>query len=697
MKRSTEEDQVWIEIFIQRGTDDEAEENERPGGALAGDPTTRDGGSLQDAASTPRDGGALPNDAATPPQPSEPGGALPDSTEAATTPAEAGFTARRVPGQRTVDYTITHPNQTRFTCPDCRFVYTTHNSLVRHVGVSHGRLKLNISFKCALCDYTHGSLKSTSTHYRITHGAAVPPIDIPGSNEKKCPFCPRTFPSTRSCSTHVREQHMELASAQRAREAADKEAQRGTTTAGTKWGEGEIGRFKEALARLGPNDNTKLAEAVGTRDKAQVSAFKCRFLKKYPTWLKDHCPPGQPTAPNSNGSPTPSPTSSQATTDHRPPTTRTGTRAKPAGTRDTRARNGRATSSPTSPTPTPLGNLPLTTSATERQCRSPEGEVSEQLPQTQVPSTTTTQEERTPSPPPVPISEETTLRLQRLEHALHLLRPNPVIRWEPTPPGLDGEVHALPGLNTMAPVREGGTSRTQHMEEALGILSQENIELWDPAEELLSPTLLAGLATPPSAPPPPAATTQQQHGSPEGSMGNQIYPAATTQPAPTYTPPLARATEGQHGDPGEEEVDRLLQELAASPEEALVPPPTTLRSCIDAQPFVPGTPWASERVQRLDQVLRTLRGEAPIDTSSCPTPPSSPQHTPPPAMVSERQHCSPVVGVEATQTLGVDGDTEQPLLSPLVEAGHANPTHHHQAHLRHLPRCLEHRPEYVSC
>ena len=106
------------------GTDDEAE-NEWPGGAPAGDPTTRDGGALQDAASTPRDGGALPNNAATPPQPSEPGGALPDSTEAATTPAEAGSTARRVPGQRTVDYTITHPNQTRFTCPDCRLVYTT--------------------------------------------------------------------------------------------------------------------------------------------------------------------------------------------------------------------------------------------------------------------------------------------------------------------------------------------------------------------------------------------------------------------------------------------------------------------------------------------------------------------------------------------------------------------------------------------
>ena len=57
------------------------------------------------------------------------------------------------------------------------------------------------------------------------------------------------------------------ASEQRAREAAEREKQRGTSTARSKWGEGEIGRFKEALRRLGPDSNTKLAEAVGKRDK----------------------------------------------------------------------------------------------------------------------------------------------------------------------------------------------------------------------------------------------------------------------------------------------------------------------------------------------------------------------------------------------------------------------------------------------
>ncbi|KAL5509843.1 hypothetical protein EMCRGX_G005280 [Ephydatia muelleri] len=127
------------------------------------------GGAPPDA---PRDGEALPNDAATLPQPPEPGGALPDLTETSTPPAETGTTARCIPGQRAVNYTITHPNQTRFECPVCKLTYTSHHSLVRHVGVSHSRLVLTISYKCALCDYAHPSLRSTSSHYRLSHGAA---------------------------------------------------------------------------------------------------------------------------------------------------------------------------------------------------------------------------------------------------------------------------------------------------------------------------------------------------------------------------------------------------------------------------------------------------------------------------------------------------------------------------------------------
>ena len=121
-----------------------------------------------------------------------------------TPPTETTTTtgARRLPGQRAVDFIVTHPSQTRFACPVCKLVYTTHSSLVRHVDVSHKRLTLNISFKCALCDYVHANLRSTSNHFRLEHSAAVPPMTIDGSNEKACPFCQKTFSYTRSCSTH---------------------------------------------------------------------------------------------------------------------------------------------------------------------------------------------------------------------------------------------------------------------------------------------------------------------------------------------------------------------------------------------------------------------------------------------------------------------------------------------------------------
>lgn len=83
---------------------------------------------------------------------------------------------------------------------------------------------------------------------------------------------------------HICEKHIKEASAQRAKEAAKKEAQRGTSTVRTKWGVGEIERFKEALKKLGTDSNAKLAEAVGTRDRFQVATFKSRFFQAYPTW-----------------------------------------------------------------------------------------------------------------------------------------------------------------------------------------------------------------------------------------------------------------------------------------------------------------------------------------------------------------------------------------------------------------------------
>ena len=203
--------------------------------------------------------------------------------------------ATRRPGQQTADFVATHRCQTCFECPVCKVMYTTHNSLVHHVGTSHSRLTFNITFKCAQCDYVNANLRATSSHYKSTHGAAVPPVDIDGSIEKACPFCHRTFPWARSCSMHIRVHHMKEASKQQAREATEKDKQRGTSTH-TKWGDVEIEWFK-VIKRLGPTDNTTIAKPIGTRDKFQVATFKCRFFKAYPTWLEDNFHLSQPPAP----------------------------------------------------------------------------------------------------------------------------------------------------------------------------------------------------------------------------------------------------------------------------------------------------------------------------------------------------------------------------------------------------------------
>ena len=57
---------------------------------------------------------------------------------------------------------------------------------------------------------------------------------------------------------------MEEVCAQRARESPKKEVQHGESTARTKWSQGEIEKFKAALARYGPDSNIKLAAEIGT-------------------------------------------------------------------------------------------------------------------------------------------------------------------------------------------------------------------------------------------------------------------------------------------------------------------------------------------------------------------------------------------------------------------------------------------------
>ena len=208
-----------------------------------------------------------------------------------------------------IDLAITHSTQVRFTCPVCSLTYPAHSSLTRHVGVAHKSVHLEITFKCALCDYTHASKRSTSLHFRHAHGAAVPPATINGCNEKACPFCPLTFPSSHSCSTHIREKHMTEACQQRAREAAQKEAQRGESTAQTKWTQRETEAFKtasnhwikggmytsfceyrfahKARVNLLPTHNVRRRSGEAIQD---VSCPKCHQEQETLAHILNHCP-----------------------------------------------------------------------------------------------------------------------------------------------------------------------------------------------------------------------------------------------------------------------------------------------------------------------------------------------------------------------------------------------------------------------
>ena len=724
-------------------------------------------GSLADDSTTTRDGEALPGEDTTPPRPPLPGEALPNREVTHPQPAtndealaeveiapeeerhmemlpddgEAPVATARNRALRTttrdragdsmrlqvnnMGYEILYPSQTRFKCPGCGVTYNTHASLIRHVGVSHKQLKLTVSFKCAMCDYAHADLRSTAGHYRHNHGAAVPPQPVTGSNEKACPFCPSRFPSTRSCSMHIREKHMDAMCQQRAREAAEKGVQPGEPTARTKWTHQETERFKAALARDGPANNQKLAEAVGTRTKEQVSAFKCRFLKANPTWIEEHCqrttPPHRASRAASTGSPSWQPSQ------HRTPPGPSNTRGQAADTRataapPTRRRSGVLLSSPSASPPEAAADEQQLPSRREPSHTSPQAAVSERqhcspgggvaiTPLT--PSTLAGQEESTPSPPPAPVSTGTAQRLQRADQALSLLRSRAVTRWEPEAPGPDGRgmiqpAALLPHTSTLPPhmsthahahtpphmsthtyahtpptddqsspeeetplppttlTQEGEAPRPQLVEEALAILNMDNVQLWDPKEEILSPSL-AGIATPPSfSPPPPATVTERQYCSPGVGVASEHPPPTTTPapPTPASTSPLGRVTERQYCCPEGEVKQRPL--LQTTPTTATpVPPPPAFRSPLGTQSFIPGRPWTSMRTQRMDQVQQPPGRWAASDTSPPSTPPSSPQCVPPLAAVSGRQHCSPGVDEAAIQP---------PLSSPaMAESTHLTP------------------------
>eukprot|EP00731_Ephydatia_muelleri_P013793 Em0007g1103a len=224
---------------------------------------------------------------------------------------------------------------------------------------------------------------------------------------------------------------------------------------------------------------------------------------------------------------------------------------------------------------------------TERQSYSPEGEVAAQSPPTQ--GSTPTQEEGTPPPPPVPTSEETTLKLRRLDQALNLLRPNAVTR--------QSRQEGIPPPPTTL-TQEEGTLLPQLREKALVILRMDNIQLWDPEEEILSPTL-AGIYTSPSASPSPATVSERQHCS----------PGAGRDPQPQ-----------SQGDQG----------LRPREEGVISPPPTP------PSPHQRTSPRAAVPERRHRSPRANAAARQPRTESTQPTPPPSPGPLPPPSRAPDR-------------------------------------------------------------
>ncbi|KAL5510384.1 hypothetical protein EMCRGX_G005922 [Ephydatia muelleri] len=333
---------------------------------------------------------------------------------------------------------------------------------------------------------------------------------------------------------HIHEQHMEQASAQWAREAAEMEAQRGTSTARTKRGDGEIARFKEALKRLGPSDNGKLAEAVGTRDISQVTAFKSRFLKAYPTWLTDNYHPEQPATTASS-----SRCSSRVPPVPRPP----GQGLPTKGVRELGVPHPPLHRQQPPPPPPPRGYV--------IRHHSPYGQGHRKG--------ALWGRGRPANADPVAYASHTPS---------HSGRGDPITTPCATLRGNNPEAPARPreeeGIPPLPPTTTQQEEEPQPREEALAIRGMENIQMWDPEEEeLLSPSLLAGIAThhpltrhrftstSSSTHPttPGYSLCERQHGRSGVRVSYQSHQEATT--ATTITPPTMVSARQHCGSGGE--------------------------------------------------------------------------------------------------------------------------------------------------
>ena len=78
---------------------------------------------------------------------------------------------------------------------------------------------------------------------------------------------------------------------QRAREAAEREKQRGTSTARSKWGEGEIGRFKEALKEAGARQQHQTSGGGGHKGQEPGGSIQKQIPQSLPHLAAREPPP----------------------------------------------------------------------------------------------------------------------------------------------------------------------------------------------------------------------------------------------------------------------------------------------------------------------------------------------------------------------------------------------------------------------
>ena len=185
---------------------------------------------------------------------------------------------------------ILHPTQTRFPCLLCN-TFPILGLLTRHFTKSHPKYTLAMHFCCAVCNYTHSSKRSIGCHFR-SHGVTAAPIHMAEADDFVFPHCAVHLPSKNSCSQHIRAQHMMEACAARATANADDGKRR-------LWDATEIEAFEDAVKRVGPDSNIKIASIVGTRTAKQVGAFMWSYFADHPEWVDNNFRPSSPSHPPS--------------------------------------------------------------------------------------------------------------------------------------------------------------------------------------------------------------------------------------------------------------------------------------------------------------------------------------------------------------------------------------------------------------